>query len=209
MCFIDSHSCWQTESSSHCYRLSLRLTQDIPAWYLGLLHRVKLDSMLWHHRFGHIGMDATHTALTKEYVRGIDFEGPFLCDHCISCIVGKSPQWSYSHHGHRATRIGELLHMDICGPYPVQGPRGENYFYNILDNKSNFGFTYGLRHKSDAFFHYLSIESFIERSNGVVILNIRCGGELELTSGGMGKHLVSKGIDSGAENSSLCSSTEW
>ena len=156
--------------------------------------RVKLDSMLWHRCFGHIGMDATRAALTKAYVKGVQFEGPFLRDHCVSCIIGKSPRQSYSHHGHRASKIGELLHMDLCGPYPVQGPRGEKHFYNILDDKSNFGFTFGLRHKNDAFSHYKATESFIERATGVTILAIRCGGELELTSGDMGKHLAAKGI---------------
>jgi hypothetical protein len=57
--------------------------------------------------------------------------------------------------------------MDLCGPYPVQGPRGERYFYSVLDDKSNFGFTFGLKQKSDAFLHYLSTEAFLERSNGV------------------------------------------
>ena len=106
--------------------------------------RIKLDSMLWHRRFGHLGMEATRAALTKDYVTGVRLEGPFVCDHCIACIVGKSPQLSYSYQGHRAMKVGELLHMDLCGPYLVQGPHGERYFYNILDDKSNFGFTFGL-----------------------------------------------------------------
>jgi hypothetical protein len=156
--------------------------------------RVKIDSMLWHRRFGHIGMDATRAALTKSYVKGVAFEGPFLHDHCVPCIVGKSPRQSYSHHGHRASKIGELLHMDLCGPYPVQAPRGEKHFYNILDDKSNFGFTFGLRHKNDAFSHYTATESFIERATGSTIIAVRCGGELELTSGDMGRHFTSRGI---------------
>jgi hypothetical protein len=150
--------------------------------------------MLWHRRFGHLGMDATRVALTKNYVTGVDFEGRFTRDHCVACIIGKSPQQSYSHHGHRASKVGELLHMDLCGPYPVQGPRGERYFYNILDDKSNFGFTIGLRLKSDAFSHYRSTEAFLERSNNVRVLSIRCGGELELSAGKMGDHIASKGI---------------
>jgi hypothetical protein len=170
------------------------LLNDATALSAPSFPRVTLDSMLWHRRFGHIGMDATRAALTKAYVKGVKFEGPFLRDHCVSCIIGKSPRQSYSHHGHRASKIGELLHMDLCGPYPVQGPRGERHFYNILDDKSNFGFTFGLRNKNDAFSHYKSTESFIERATGVTILAIRCGGELELTSGDMGKYLASKGI---------------
>ena len=90
--------------------------------------------MLWHCRFGHIGMDATQAALMKEYVTGVKLDGSFICDHCISCIVGKSPQKSYQFHGNRATHVGELLHMDLCGPFPVQAPRGKKYFFNILDD---------------------------------------------------------------------------
>ena len=164
------------------------------AFYAPSFPRVKTDSMLWHRRFGHIGMDATRAALTKSYVEGVAFDGPFLHDHCVSCIIGKSPRQSYSHHGHRASKIGELLHMDLCGPYPVQAPRGEKHFYNILDDKSNFGFTFGLRHKNDAFSHYKATESFIERATGSTIISVRCGGELELTSGDMGRHFASKGI---------------
>ena len=106
--------------------------------------RLKLDSMLWHRRFGHIGMEATRSALTKDLVTGVKLEGPFLRDYCISCIVGKSPQRSYPFHGNSALLVGDLLHMDLCGPFPVQAPRGEKYFFNILDDKSNWGFTFGL-----------------------------------------------------------------
>ena len=156
--------------------------------------RVKVDSMLWHRRFGHIGMDTMRVALLKDYIKGVSFDGPFLHDHCVPCLVGKSPQHSYSHLGNRATKIGGLLHMDICGPFPVQAPHGEKYFLSILDDKSNWGFTSGLKLKSDAFSRYLSTEAFLEHSTGTVILNIRCGGELELTAGRMGAHLTSKGI---------------
>ena len=156
--------------------------------------RLKQDSILWHRRFGHIGMDATRAALTKDYVTGVRLDGAFVPDHCIPCLVGKSPQRSYSFTGHRASKIGELLHMDLCGPFPVQAPRGEKYFFNILDDKSNWGFTYGLRLKSDAFQFYLKTEAFLERSASSTVLTVRSGGELELTAGKMGDHLASKGI---------------
>ena len=145
--------------------------------------RLKLDLTLWHCRFGHIGMDATKAALTKDYVKGVVFEGSFLHDHCIACIVGKSPQHPYSHNGHHATKIRELLHMDLCGPYLVKAPGGKLYFYNILDDCSNFGFTVGLQKKSDSFSFYLTTESFIERSNGILVTSIHVDGALEFTAG--------------------------
>ena len=155
---------------------------------------MKLDSMLWHHHFGHIGMDATRAALTKDYVKGDLFDGPFIHDHCIPCLVGKSPQCSYRYHGNRAMKVGELLHMDLCGPYPVQAPCGKKYFFSILDDKTNWGFTFGLCLKNDVFKYYLVTEAFLERSNAAVILTVCCGGELELTAGKMGTHFISKGI---------------
>ena len=115
---------------------------------------------------------------------------------CVTIVYHAS--WekvlTYTHNGNRATKIGELLHMDLCGPFPIQGPHGEKYFYNILDDKSNWGFTFGLRLKSDAFPHYLKTEAFLERTTGLAVLTIRCGGELELTAGSMGAHISSKGI---------------
>jgi hypothetical protein len=92
---------------------------SIPAYTFPCL---KLDSVLWHRRFGHIGLEATKAALTKNYVTGVRLDGAFITDHCIPCLVGKSPQRSYSLTGHRALKVGELLHMDLCGPFPVQAP---------------------------------------------------------------------------------------
>ena len=174
--------------------LASTVNHPTPPSPLSSFPRLKLDSMLWHCRFGHIGMDATRAALTKDYATGIHLDGSFIRDHCISCIVGKSPQKSYPFRGNRAVAVGDLLHMDLCGPFPVQAPRGEKYFYNILDDRSNWGFTFDLRLKSDAFSSYLATEAFLERSKGVVVKTIRCGGELELTAGKMGDHFLTKGI---------------
>lgn len=51
---------------------------DLPAAFPALVppssfSRVKVDSMLWHWRFGHLGMDATRAALLKDYVKGVSF----------------------------------------------------------------------------------------------------------------------------------------
>ena len=125
-------------------------------------------------------------------MKGVHLDGPFIRDHCIPCLVGKSPQRSYSSQGHRAANIGELLYMDLCGPFPVQAPHGEKYFFNILDDKTNWGFTSGLHLKSDAFSCYLKTEAFLERSSAAMVLTVCCGGKLELTAGKMGSHFALK-----------------
>jgi hypothetical protein len=154
----------------------------------------KLTSSTWHRRFGHLGMDATREALTKDYVSGIQYTGPFPQEHCIACIIGKSPQHSYSHNGHRASKVGELLHMDLCGPYPVQTPDGKRYFFVILDDHSNWGFTHLLRLKNDAYTSYCHTEAFLLRSFGTLVLTVRLDGALELCKGVLGQHFTKQGI---------------
>jgi hypothetical protein len=101
--------------------------------------RVKLDSMLWHHHFGHVGMDATCADLSKNYVTSVKLDGFFTRELYYLHHRQKTPK-SYPSRGNRASHVGELLHMDLCGPFLVQAPRGEKYFFNILDDKSNWGF---------------------------------------------------------------------
>jgi hypothetical protein len=62
--------------------------------------RTKYTLTLWHRRFGHVGMDTTWETLTKDYMVGIQYAGPFTQENCVACIIGKSPQHSYSHNGH-------------------------------------------------------------------------------------------------------------
>jgi hypothetical protein len=139
-------------------------------------------------------MDATRETLLKDYATGIQFSGPFVAEHCVACIIGKSPQHSYSHHGHRASAIGELLHMDLCGPYPIQTPDGKRHFYVILDDHSNFGFLHLLRLKSEAFPAYRRTEAFIGRSCNKPVVTVRVDGALELMKGDMATHFAKHGI---------------
>jgi hypothetical protein len=53
--------------------------------------KIKPTSNLWHLCFGQLGMDATREALTKDYAVGIQYTGPFTHEHCVACIIEKTP----------------------------------------------------------------------------------------------------------------------
>ena len=101
--------------------------------------KVELTPELWHHRLGHIEVDAMRAVLTKNYAEGIDWTGLFAKEYCIPCLIGKHPQIPYTNYGNRASQICELLHMDMCGPFPVKTPHKKSFFWGLLDDKSNFG----------------------------------------------------------------------
>ena len=155
---------------------------------------VPLTPNLWHRRFGHLGRTATHAALTKDYVTGVTYEGKFDKDHCIPCLIGKQPQRPFVHTGNRATAVGGLLHVDICGPFPTLTPQKHNSFITILDNCLNFGHIGLLRKRNDAFQFYTTTEARIELNSTNRVLTVRMDGAPELSEGLMGAHIRGRGI---------------
>ena len=103
---------------------------------------------------------------------------------------------SYAHNGHRALKVGKLLHMDLCGPYPTLTPDGKQFFFAILDDHSNWGFTHLLCLKSEAFQvpSYHKTEAFLLCSFGTLIITVRLDGPLELCKGILGDHFAKQGI---------------
>ena len=155
---------------------------------------VSLTPALWHRRFGHLGLEATRAVLTKNYATGLEHTGSFERSHCISCLIGKSPQQPYTHHGHRATKPGDLLHMDTCGPFPTLTPQKHSSFLASLDDHSQFGFTDLHQRKDQSFDSYRRNEATIELVTGNRIRAIRCDGAPELCQGRLGSHLRDRGI---------------
>jgi len=156
---------------------------------------VEKTPTLWHHRFGHLSIDATRALLMKDYATGIDWSGSLaLSEHCISCLIGKHPQIPYSHHGHHAMAVCELLHMDSCGPFPVLTPHKKHSFWAILDDKSNFGHVELLSAKSDVYSAYVKVESLWEAKSGNRVVTVHMDGAKEFSQGKLGDHLSSHGI---------------
>jgi len=156
--------------------------------------RIVLSPALWHRRLGHLGLDSVRTLLTKDSATGVKFSGTFnpLC--CMPCILGKAPQQPYTHLGNRATGVGDLLHMDTCGPFPTATPSGKRYFHVILDDCSNFGFTALLRTRTDAVPFYKNTEVFLECKTGHRVLTVRMDGARELSEGELAGHFRTAGI---------------
>jgi len=156
--------------------------------------KTSLTPSLWHRCLGHPGHDVTKLVLTKDYVVGTEYVGSFDRDRCVPCLIGKSPQCPYSNNGNRATRIAELLHIDICGPFPTATPNGKKYFLSILDDCSNGGFTSLLAARSDAYPAYLEVEAHLELISGHKVLTVHLDNAPELVAGDMGNHFRKKGI---------------
>src|SRR6202040_3736187 len=101
-----------------------------------------------------------------KYVTGIESTSNFTRTHCIPCVIGKHPAQPYPKRGNRATKLLELVHMDTCGPFSTMTPQKHRYFYVMLDDASNLGFTSNLTHKSFALSHFKKVKSLWEKQTG-------------------------------------------
>ena len=149
---------------------------------LQLFPQVQISPEVWHRRFGHLGHEASRNAITGEYATGITKPSTTypLSSRCIPCLIGKSPQAPYSNNTKCAISIGDLIHIDICGPFPTLTPRKEAYFIIFLDDASNYGVTMLLSHKSGAFQVWKKVEASWELSSGNRIKAVRLDGAKNL-----------------------------
>lgn len=127
---------------------------------------VTLD--LWHHCLGHGGMEATH-----QFIKSMSGVLPLTMttiSRCEPCILGKhschpNPSSSRPH----TTTLLELIHCNVCGPFPVETPHGKRYFIIFLDDCSSALDLQLLASKDQAFYAWCLVQVKWEHKLGVKV----------------------------------------
>ena len=94
----------------------------------------KLD--LWHAWMGHPGGD--YVKRLPLIATGVTIDCAKPLSQCEACIMAKHP-----HKPHppfktpRADHMLDLIHSDLCGPFPVRTPHAKLYFIVCLDDHSH------------------------------------------------------------------------
>ena len=82
------------------------------------------SATLWHKRLGHISKQRIQRLVLDEILDPLDLSD---FEVCIECIKGK--QTNIRKLGaERAKDVLELVHTDICGPFPTTSWNGQQYF---------------------------------------------------------------------------------
>lgn len=155
---------------------------------------VTLD--LWHHRLGHVSMEST-CQLVKS-ATGVQSLSGDTFSRCEPCILGKhSRHPNPSSSRPRTMTLLELIHCDVCGPFPVELPHGKRYFVIFLDNCSSALNLQLLASKDQAFEAWGLLQAKWERKLGLKVQRFRCdrGGELAGGSHRFAVQLEAQGIE--------------
>ena len=94
--------------------------------------------ILWHKRLGHISRERITKLSKSNLIPSLNFE---TATDCVDCFKGKLTSFR-NFEAKRSKDLLEIIHTDICGPFPTKTICGNNYFVNFIDDFSRFSYTY-------------------------------------------------------------------
>ena len=115
---------------------------------------------LWHSRLGHP---------SEKVVKWLPFFNNTPCSlpkDCEVCYRAKQPRSSFPLSENKTTRIFELVHCDLWGPYDKLSSCGARYFLTIVDDFSRAVWVYLLIDKKEVFRIFMSFIAMIDRQFG-------------------------------------------
>nr|GEU83604.1 ribonuclease H-like domain-containing protein [Tanacetum cinerariifolium] len=102
---------------------------------------------LWHQRLGHL------VDLVLDVLKGslnLDSQTTFkhLSDTCNKTKQTREP---FPLSDHKSSKIGELVHLDVWGPYKITSRDGFRYFLTIVDDFTRVVWVYMVKGKDDVY----------------------------------------------------------
>jgi len=133
------------------------------------------SGILWHKRLGHISKKRIERLVSDEILDPLDFTN---FDICVNCIKGKQTN-TRRFVANKTMDILELIHTDICGPFPTVAWNGQQYFITFIDDFSRYGYVYLISEKSQSLDVFRSYKAEVENQLSKKIKSVRSdrGGE--------------------------------
>ena len=121
--------------------------------------------ILWHKRLGHIAKERIMKLSKAELIPKLDFT---FANECVDCLKGKLTNFRKMD-AKRSQRLSEIIHTNICGPFPVKIICGNRYFVNFINDFSRLGYTFLISEKSDALncfiIYKIEVEKHLEKGH--------------------------------------------
>ncbi|KAH0674692.1 hypothetical protein KY284_014877 [Solanum tuberosum] len=147
------------------------------------------EDLLWHNRLGHVPFAKMRT---KDSIP-VNFKTkqPFLCP---VCPMSRQTRLPFSKSTTQSTRLFELLHVDLWGPYHTPTHDNHKYFITMVDDYSRSTWTHLLSCKSNALQVIKAFISMVETQFDTSLKTIRSDNGLEFINNEATLYFQSKGI---------------
>jgi hypothetical protein len=101
------------------------------------------SSKLWHCRLGHILRGRIERLVKESILPHLEFSD---LEQCIDCIKGKYVK-KIKKNTKRSVGTLEIIHTDICGPFPMKSVGGYDSFITFTDDYSRYGYIYPIKER--------------------------------------------------------------
>ncbi|KAK9069971.1 hypothetical protein SSX86_010369 [Deinandra increscens subsp. villosa] len=160
---------------------------------LGMSHCVHSNSskncVFWHARMGHPSEMAFKMLKLHYKIDTTD-----LADPCEVCHRAKQHREPFPLSDHKCTQLGELVHLDVWGPYKTQSKEGYRYFLTIVDDYSRAVWVFLLKHKDEVFQNIQLFYNLIETQFHKRIKAFRSDNGTEFINKQLSDFVKNKGI---------------
>ena len=111
-------------------------------------------------------------------------------EQCIDCIKGKYVK-KIKKDDKRSARILEIIHTDICGPFPMKSVDDYDSFMIFTDDYSHYGYICSTKERSKALDKFKIFKAEVENQHNFEIKVVRsdCGGSTTVDKPHMAKFL--------------------
>ena len=156
--------------------------------------QLRPHAVLWHRRLGHFHAKGMTRMINFGAVTGLpQFQAS--TSTCSSCQLGKHartkiPKQATFH----ATKILELVHSDVCGPFKIRSIGGARYFTTFIDDFSRKTWVYFIAQKSQVLEKFQHFVRLVENQTGQPVRALRTDNGGEYTSRAFQDFCSSKGI---------------
>ena len=109
------------------------------------------SSKLWHCRLGHISRGRIERLVKSEILPQLEFSD---LEQCVECIKENFLK-QIKKGAKRSAGTLEIIHTDICGPFPVKSVDGYDSFITFTDDYSRYGYIYPIKER---FEHWINLK---------------------------------------------------
>ncbi|XP_071714003.1 uncharacterized protein [Rutidosis leptorrhynchoides] len=102
------------------------------------------STMLWHSRLGHPSQPVLHVLKHK-----LNLDNKTIEEPCEICLRAKHSRDPFPLSDHVSVALGDLIHVDLWGPYKTASREGFKLFLTIVDDYSRAVWVYMLKSKED------------------------------------------------------------
>lgn len=171
------------------FHININLLSSTPTPATALSVASYSPATLWHHRLGHLSHPTVSSVLSSA-----DIPSSSTPPTCHTCPLGKQTRLPHPTRTSFSTRPLELVHSDVCGPFPPS-ISGKRYFVSFLDDFTRFSVVYFLETKGQAYDAFLAYHARVTALHGSPLLALQSDKGGEYTSNRFRRFCSSNGIE--------------